>query len=125
MTPSSTVHLAQRVSELQERGLVLHAADPRLNGEFDPKEMERMLLFGLWYTQQDRNLRPSIRQVVSALRIEAPLPSLPERRMPVATCVPVPFGLLNSVPSLHVDDTTRTSTTTMYLSTQLVNMLLC
>ena len=87
MTPSSTVHLAQRVSELQERGLVLHAADPRLNGELDPKEMERMLLVGLRCTQQDPSLRPSIRRVVSALRFEALAPSLPERRMSVATCV--------------------------------------
>jgi len=86
--PNDTVvHLAQRVSELHERGLVLHAADPRLNGEFDPKEMERMLLVGLWCTQRDPSLRPSIRQVVSALRFEAPAPSLPERRMSVATCV--------------------------------------
>ena len=82
------VHLAQWVvSELHERGLVLHAADPRLNGEFDPKEMERMLLVGLRCTQQDPSLRPSIRRVVSALRFEALAPSLPERRMSVATCV--------------------------------------
>ena len=116
--PNDTVvHLAQRVSELHESGLILHAADHRLNGEFDTKGMERMLLVGLWCTQQDPSLRPSIRQVVSALRFEAPLPSLPERRMMVETSVPVPFGLLNSVPSLHVDDTTRTGTTTMYFST--------
>ncbi|CAN6356938.1 unnamed protein product [Urochloa humidicola] len=108
----AVIHLARRVSdELHDRGMVLHAADPRLNGEFDAREMECVLLVGLWCTHQDRSLRPSIRQAVSALRLEARLPSLPAR-IPVA-----PVGLLNSIPSLPVVDSDSTRTDTMYLST--------
>ncbi|OEL36835.1 L-type lectin-domain containing receptor kinase IX.1 [Dichanthelium oligosanthes] len=107
----AVIHLAQRLSELHGRGMVLHAADPRLNGEFDAKEMECVLVVGLWCTQQDWSMRPSIRQAVSALRFEAPLPSLPAR-LPVAatTYAPSPGSLLNSVPSLLVADSTRTGT---------------
>ncbi|TVU49209.1 hypothetical protein EJB05_00507, partial [Eragrostis curvula] len=87
----TAVHLAQRVWELYERGMVLHAADPRLNGAFDAREMECMLVVGLWCAHHDRGLRPSIRQAVSVLRFEASLPSLPERTPSVS--------LLSSVPS--------------------------
>ncbi|CAL4891100.1 unnamed protein product [Urochloa decumbens] len=110
------VHLARRVLELHDRGMVLDAADRWLNGVFNAGEMECVLLVGLWCTHQDRSQRPSIREAVSVLRFEAPLPSLPAR-MPVATNVPVPAGLLNSVASLAVDDSDITRTDTMYLST--------
>ncbi|XP_052139094.1 probable L-type lectin-domain containing receptor kinase S.7 [Oryza glaberrima] len=68
-------------------GSILDAADARLNGEFDVAEMERVLVVGLWCAHPDRGLRPSIRQAVSVLRFEAPLPSLPAK-MPVATYGP-------------------------------------
>ncbi|CAL5092474.1 unnamed protein product [Urochloa decumbens] len=109
------VHLARRVLELHDRGMVLDAADRWLNGVFNAGEMECVLLVGLWCTHQDRSQRPSIREAVSVLRFEAPLPSLPAR-MPVATNVPVPAGLLNSVASLAVVDSDITRTDTMYLS---------
>ncbi|KAL6648147.1 hypothetical protein ACP70R_012371 [Stipagrostis hirtigluma subsp. patula] len=83
----AVVHLAQRVSELYDRGKVLDAADPRLNGEFSVEEMECVIVVGLWCTRHDRALRPSIREAVSALRFEAPLPSLPVRQ-PVAMRIP-------------------------------------
>ncbi|WVZ91195.1 hypothetical protein U9M48_037399 [Paspalum notatum var. saurae] len=70
------VHLAQWISEVYGRGTLLDAPDPRLDGEFDAEEMECVLLVGLCCTHQDRCLRPSIRQAVSALRFEAPPPSL-------------------------------------------------
>ncbi|CAN6338890.1 unnamed protein product [Urochloa humidicola] len=77
------VHLARRVSELHDQRKVLDAAHPWLR-VFNDREMECLLLVGLWCTHQDRSLRPSIRQAVSVLRFEAPLPSLPAR-MPEAT----------------------------------------
>jgi serine/threonine protein kinase len=81
---SSAVHLTQPVSEaLYQRGTVLDAADPRLNGDFDAREMECVLVVGLWCTQQDRSLRPSIRQAVSALRFETSLPSTLSNAPPI------------------------------------------
>ncbi|XP_040385822.1 L-type lectin-domain containing receptor kinase IX.1-like [Oryza brachyantha] len=78
------VHLAQWVWERHGGGAILEAADARLDGEFDGAEMERVLGVGLWCAHPDRALRPSMRQAVSALRFQAPVPALPAR-IPVAT----------------------------------------
>ncbi|KAF7070487.1 hypothetical protein CFC21_076008 [Triticum aestivum] len=80
----AVVHLLQWVWESYGRGAILEAADARLDGKFDEKEMERVMVVGLWCGHPDPGLRPSIRQAVSVLRLEAPLPSLPAE-MPVPT----------------------------------------
>lgn len=80
----AVVHLLQWVWESYGRGAILEAADARLDGKFDQKEMERVMVVGLWCGHPDPSLRPSIRQAVSVLRLEASLPSLPAK-MPVAT----------------------------------------
>ncbi|KAM0858687.1 hypothetical protein ACQ4PT_047679 [Festuca glaucescens] len=91
------VHLVQWVWDLYGGGGILCAADERLRGEFDGREMEYVLVVGLWCAHPDRGMRPSIRQAVNVLRFEAPLPSLPAR-MPVATygppANPLSFGTL-------------------------------
>ncbi|XP_044378667.1 L-type lectin-domain containing receptor kinase IX.1-like [Triticum aestivum] len=104
----SVIHLAKRVSELCSQGRVLDAADSRLIGEFDVREMECAIIVGLWCTAHDRSLRPSIRQATSVLRFEAPLPSLPTR-MPVG-----PPGSL--LPSLLVSDDHSNKTSSTHLS---------
>ncbi|PVH63201.1 hypothetical protein PAHAL_3G492000 [Panicum hallii] len=83
------VHLVQWVWEFYGRGAILDAADARLVGKFDGREVETVMIVGLWCAHPDRSLRPSIRQAVNVLRLEAPLPSLPTR-MPVATYMPPP-----------------------------------
>jgi serine/threonine protein kinase len=91
------VHLAQWVWDSYGRGRILDAADARLRGEFDDREMECVMIVGLWCAQLDCNLRPSIRQAVNVLRFEVPLPVLPPR-MPVATYMP-PVGTRSSTSS--------------------------
>ncbi|XBH67474.1 hypothetical protein VPH35_095852 [Triticum aestivum] len=81
------VHLVQWVWDLYGKGSILDATDERLKGEFDSREMERVMVVGLWCAHPDRAMRPSIRQALNVLRSEAPLPSLPDR-MPVATYGP-------------------------------------
>ncbi|RLN00977.1 L-type lectin-domain containing receptor kinase IX.1-like [Panicum miliaceum] len=83
------VHLVQWVWEFYGRGAILDAADARLVGKFDGREVETVMIVGLWCAHPDRSLRPSIRQAVNVLRLEALLPSLPTR-MPVATYMPPP-----------------------------------
>ncbi|XP_066341437.1 L-type lectin-domain containing receptor kinase IX.1-like [Miscanthus floridulus] len=102
---NTAVHLTQPVSELYERGTILDAADPRLNENFDAREMECVLVVGLWCTQQDRSLRPSIRQAASALRFEASLPTL--------SSTPPVGRRLSSIPSFNVEmvDSTANSST--------------
>ncbi|CAN6334925.1 unnamed protein product, partial [Urochloa humidicola] len=109
---NTVVHLAQRVWDLHRRDMILVAADPKLNGEFDAREMESLLVMGLWCAHPDRSLRPSIRQVVTVLRLEAPLPNLAEMVPVPAAYVPPPVGLLDSATSSLV----RTSSIEMSTS---------
>jgi len=113
----AVIHLSRHVSELHGQGRVLDAADPRLGGEFDAREMESVLVAGLWCTQGDWNTRPSIRQVLAVLRFELPLPSLlPARAPPVAwwSTRRRPAGLLtNSDPCSHGTNNTSAMSTSI------------
>ncbi|CAM0948990.1 unnamed protein product [Alopecurus aequalis] len=73
------IHLLQWVWEAYGGGAILEAADARLDGKFEEQEMERVMVVGLWCGHPDPGMRPSIRQAVSVLRLEAPLPSLPAK----------------------------------------------
>ncbi|KAB1206697.1 L-type lectin-domain containing receptor kinase IX.1 [Morella rubra] len=75
--PEDQVIMVEWVWELYGIGEVLKAADPRLSGDFDGQQMERLMIVGLWCARPDRNLRPSIRQAMHVLNFEAPLPALP------------------------------------------------
>jgi len=76
-SPQDQVVLVEWVWKLYGIGKVLDAADPRLNGDFDEQQMERLMIVGLWYAHPDRNLRPSIRETIHVLNFETPLPILP------------------------------------------------
>ncbi|KAJ1434892.1 Serine/threonine-protein kinase, active site [Sesbania bispinosa] len=78
------VLMVEWVWKLYGMGNLLEAADPRLCGEFDEQEMERLMIVGLWCAHPDHNLRPTIRQAVHVLNSEAPLPNLPSN-MPEPT----------------------------------------
>ncbi|KAK7328076.1 hypothetical protein VNO77_22172 [Canavalia gladiata] len=69
--------MVEWVWQLFGMGIVLEAADPRLCGDFDEHEMERLMIVGLWCAHPDYTLRPTIRQAVHVLNFEAPLPTLP------------------------------------------------
>uniref|UniRef100_M8BC97 non-specific serine/threonine protein kinase n=1 Tax=Aegilops tauschii TaxID=37682 RepID=M8BC97_AEGTA len=77
------VVLVQWIQKLYGGGTLLDAADARLDGNFDAREMERVLVVGLWCVHPDYGFRPSIRQAMSALHFETPSPDLPPE-MPVA-----------------------------------------
>jgi serine/threonine protein kinase len=110
------IHIVQWVWEFYGRGAILDAADARLDldCEFDAREMETVKVVGLWCAHPDRSQRPSIRQAVGTLRLEAPLPSLPAR-MPVATySYTPPVGQLqSSAPSALEQTATSTCWTTV------------
>ncbi|XP_059445106.1 L-type lectin-domain containing receptor kinase IX.1-like [Corylus avellana] len=75
--PQDQVVMVEWVWELYGIGKVLEAVDPRLGGDFDEQQMERLMIVGLWCAHPDRNLRPSIRETIHVLNFEAPLPILP------------------------------------------------
>ncbi|XBI77068.1 hypothetical protein VPH35_070243 [Triticum aestivum] len=76
--------LLEWVWDLYGRGAALEAADKRLDGDLDQAQMQRMLVVGLWCAHPDRGVRPSIKQALGVLQLEAPLPVLPPK-MPVPT----------------------------------------
>ncbi|KAJ4780835.1 receptor lectin kinase [Rhynchospora pubera] len=76
--------LVEWVWSLYGSGSILDAMDLRLNGEFEAQEAGRLMVIGLWCAQPNHILRPSIRQAINALTLEAPLPNLPPR-MPMPT----------------------------------------
>ncbi|XP_059446402.1 L-type lectin-domain containing receptor kinase IX.1-like [Corylus avellana] len=75
--PENQVVMVEWVWELYGIGKILEAVDPKLGGDFDEQQMERLMIVGLWCAHPDRNLRPSIRQTIHVLNFEAPLPVLP------------------------------------------------
>ncbi|KAL7157045.1 hypothetical protein ABFS83_02G051300 [Erythranthe nasuta] len=78
------VVLVEWVWRLYGKGELLEAADPKLETEFDEREMERLMIVALWCVHPDSGQRPSIRQAVHVLDFEAELPLLPPM-MPVPT----------------------------------------
>ncbi|KAK9097020.1 hypothetical protein Sjap_022517 [Stephania japonica] len=75
--------LVEWVWGLYGRGKLSLAMDVRLNAEeFDVKQVERLMIVGLWCAHPDYNLRPSVRQAIQVMKLEAELPELPPK-MPV------------------------------------------
>lgn len=77
------------VWELYGARNLLKAADPRLGGDFDEPQMERLIAVGLWCAHPDYNARPSIRKVIHVLDFEDTLPIL-EPKLPVTTFLSLP-----------------------------------
>ncbi|XP_057831906.1 L-type lectin-domain containing receptor kinase IX.1 [Cryptomeria japonica] len=80
------MRLIDWVWHLYSQGRVLEAAAEDLRGEFNDREMERLMVVGLWCSNPDSKARPTMREVIKVLRLEAPLPSIP-LNMPVAVYV--------------------------------------
>ncbi|PIA34382.1 hypothetical protein AQUCO_03800177v1 [Aquilegia coerulea] len=82
MVKDSDVGLVEWVWDLYGSGMLLSAVDERLCMEFDKKQMECLMIVGLWCAHPDRILRPTIRQAIQVLHSETVMPSLPTK-MPV------------------------------------------
>jgi hypothetical protein len=92
MEEDSDIGLVQWVWNLYGRGDLLLAVDGKLQNDFDEKQVECLMIVGLWCAHPDRSLRPSIRQAIHVLNFEATMPNLP-------TQMPVP---MYHVPTLAV-----------------------
>ncbi|KAK1322697.1 L-type lectin-domain containing receptor kinase IX.1 [Acorus calamus] len=90
------VRLVEWVWGLYGQRELFEAVDERLGDDFDRAQMERLMVVGLWCAHPDFNLRPSIRQAISVLNFEAPLPELPSK-MPVPTyyAPPMDFNMFS------------------------------
>ncbi|KAF3792089.1 L-type lectin-domain containing receptor kinase IX-1 [Nymphaea thermarum] len=63
--------LVEWIWELYGVGSLLTAVHERLRSEFDQQEMERMMVVGLWCVHPDPERRPTIREVIKALSLQA------------------------------------------------------
>ncbi|XP_019168942.1 PREDICTED: L-type lectin-domain containing receptor kinase IX.1-like [Ipomoea nil] len=106
----SQVNIVEWVWKLYGTGHLLEAADPNLSVEFSEREVEQMLMVGLWCAHPDCSFRPSIRQAIQVLNFEAPLPNLPEN-IPVVTFRPQPNVdvAYSSSSSYYVSDVSQIS----------------
>ncbi|VVA38161.1 PREDICTED: L-type lectin-domain, partial [Prunus dulcis] len=75
----SQVNMVEWVWELYVKGKVIEAADPKLRGDFDEKQMDCLLIVGLWCAHPNYNSRPSIQQVIQTLNFEVAVPILPSK----------------------------------------------
>jgi hypothetical protein len=51
------------------KNTILATVDKALDVVYDEKEIERLMVVGLWCTHPDYNLRPSIRQVMQCVAV--------------------------------------------------------
>ncbi|KAL9321348.1 hypothetical protein ACSQ67_013187 [Phaseolus vulgaris] len=87
--------------ELYELGEIVEVADPKLCGEFDEEEMERLVAIGLWCAHPNYRFRPSVMQVIQMLKFEAELPTLP-KFLPLQNFYPSTVKAIFSSPSNSV-----------------------
>jgi hypothetical protein len=73
------VRLVEYVWELYGKNQLLDAVDKGLSMEYAEKQMECLMIVGLWCCHPDPTNLPSIRQVINVLNFEAPLPNLPSK----------------------------------------------
>ncbi|XP_016650518.1 PREDICTED: L-type lectin-domain containing receptor kinase IX.1-like [Prunus mume] len=93
---TSKINMVEWVWELYGQGKVIEAADPKLCGDFDEKQIECLLIVGLWCAHPDYKIRPSTQQIIQVLSLEVAPPILPSK-MPVASYFspPVSFSILS------------------------------
>lgn len=66
------IGLVKWVWELYREGKIIEAADPKLRGDFDKKQMECLIVVGMWCAHSNNNFRPSIHEAVQVLNFEGP-----------------------------------------------------
>ncbi|XP_062119430.1 L-type lectin-domain containing receptor kinase IX.1-like [Humulus lupulus] len=90
MDNDSEMGLVEWVWDLYGKGELILAMEGRLHIGSDQKQVENLMIVGLWCAHPDRNFRPTIRQALQVLKLEAALPNLPTK-MPVAVYqIPTP-----------------------------------
>ncbi|KAI3497394.1 hypothetical protein L1887_39969 [Cichorium endivia] len=71
--------LADWVSDLNETGTLLDAADQRLQLDFEEEEMKRLMTVGLCCAQRDPSHRLLLGHVIRVLEFHDPLPAVPTK----------------------------------------------
>ncbi|KAI9111181.1 hypothetical protein K1719_017792 [Acacia pycnantha] len=72
------------------RGELTLAMDEILHKEYNEREVECLMIVGLWCAHPEKNLRPTIRQAIQVLCFEAVLPDLPSKKPIPMYHIPAP-----------------------------------
>ncbi|KAF8034672.1 hypothetical protein BT93_C0860 [Corymbia citriodora subsp. variegata] len=101
------VRLVDWVWELYGTRRLLDAADSKLGIDFDGKQLECLMIVGLWCAHPDHTARPSIREALNVLNFNTPPPVLPSK-LPVPTYLaPLSTFSIESIVSSHATSTSR------------------
>ncbi|KAK9938011.1 hypothetical protein M0R45_014773 [Rubus argutus] len=90
------INMVEWVWELYGEGKIIEAADPKLCADFDEKQMECLMMVGLWCAHPDCNSRPLIQQAIQVLNLEVPLPNLPSKKPVAFAALPLSFEMLSN-----------------------------
>ncbi|XP_060674858.1 L-type lectin-domain containing receptor kinase IX.1-like [Ziziphus jujuba] len=82
MDKNCQMGLVEWIWDLYGKGNLVLGVDGRIQSDLDKKQVECLMIVGLWCAHPDRSLRPSIRQAIHVLNFEATYPNLPSK-MPV------------------------------------------
>lgn len=74
---NSRIILVDWVWGLYGEGKLIEAADPKLCGDFDERQMECLMIVGLWCAHPDYTCRPPIQQAIQVLNFKDQLPTVP------------------------------------------------
>ncbi|KAL3741642.1 hypothetical protein ACJRO7_017151 [Eucalyptus globulus] len=110
------VKLVDWVWELYGTKRLIDAVDPKLGTDFDWKQLECLMVVGLWCAHPDYTARPSIREASNVLNFNAPAPALPSK-LPVPTYLaPLSSFSTVSIVSSHATSTSGTELSTFTTS---------
>ncbi|GLT46157.1 hypothetical protein SLA2020_199340 [Shorea laevis] len=109
--PSCDKHLLVWAWEAYENRVLLDIADGNLATNFNFKEMECLLVVGLWCAYPSPIMRPSMRQAIQVLNFEADLPNLPSNRPILNYDIPGTSVIGTSEPGTSVTGTGSISIT--------------
>ncbi|XVE59299.1 hypothetical protein DITRI_Ditri05aG0035000 [Diplodiscus trichospermus] len=99
--PPEEIFLVELVRRCWERGAILDASDPRLQGIYVVEEMEKVLKLGLLCTSSRPDQRPTIKEVVQYLDGNG---NLPDATLDI-TAENVPTSILEALSSDHSTET--------------------
>ncbi|KAL3741649.1 hypothetical protein ACJRO7_017158 [Eucalyptus globulus] len=105
------VRLVDWVWELYGTERLIDAVDPKLGIDFDWKQLECLMVVGLWCAHPDYTSRPSIREALNVLSFNASAPVLPSK-LPVPTYL----GPLSTFSTVSIASSHATSTSGIELS---------
>ncbi|KAK2632826.1 hypothetical protein EUGRSUZ_L01021 [Eucalyptus grandis] len=89
------VQLVEWVWDLYGTRKLLDAADPKLGENFNARQMECLMIVGLWCVHPDPKERPPISKAISFLNFDASPPILPPK-MPIPTYIVPPSSMPES-----------------------------